>query len=66
MQVEEGSVVVTAGGVKLEEGVDYIVNYGTGKVSIINEGILISGTPLQISVRAIPLACNNELWLEPI
>ncbi len=52
MQVEEGSVVVTAGGVKLEEGVDYIVNYGMGKVSIINEGILISGTPLRISVES--------------
>ena len=52
MQVEEGSVVVTAGGVKLEEGTDYIVNYGMGKVSIINEGILMSGTPIRISVES--------------
>ena len=52
MQVEEGSVVVTAGGVKLEEGTDYIVNYGMGKISIINEGILMSGTPIRISVES--------------
>ena len=52
MSVEEGSVVVTAGGVKLQEGVDYIVNYGMGKVSIINEGILMSGTPIKISVES--------------
>jgi cell surface protein SprA len=52
LSVEEGSVIVTAGGVKLEEGSDYTVNYGMGKVTIINEGILMSGTPIRISVES--------------
>jgi len=32
----KGSVVVTANGVKLQENVDYIIDYATGSVSIIN------------------------------
>ena len=52
LSVEEGSVVVTAGGVKLEEGSDYTVNYGMGKVNIINDGILLSGTPIRIAVES--------------
>lgn len=52
LSVEEGSVVVTAGGVRLEEGTDYTVNYGMGKVTIINDGILLSGTPIRIAVES--------------
>ena len=52
LSVEEGSVVVTAGGVRLEEGSDYTVNYGMGKVTIINDGILLSGTPIRIAVES--------------
>lgn len=43
------SVKVTAGGVTLTENVDYTVNYDMGVVTIINQGILASGTPIQIS-----------------
>ena len=50
--IEQGSVVVTAGGLRLEEGQDFTVNYSMGKVNIINDGILMSGTPIRISVES--------------
>ena len=50
--IEQGSVVVTAGGLRLEEGKDFTVNYSMGKVNIINDGILLSGTPIRISVES--------------
>lgn len=49
--VAQGSVKVTAGGVTLTENVDYTVNYSMGTVSIINQGVLNSGTPVSISVE---------------
>ncbi len=51
MNVPEGSVKVTAGGITLTENVDYTVNYSMGTVSIINEGVLKSGTPISISLE---------------
>ncbi|MCQ2285914.1 MAG: cell surface protein SprA [Bacteroidales bacterium] len=51
MNVPEGSVKVTAGGITLTENVDYTVNYSMGTVSITNEGILKSGTPINISLE---------------
>ena len=47
--VAEGSVKVTAGGITLQENVDYTVNYDMGTVSIINQGYLNSGTPINIT-----------------
>lgn len=49
LNVPEGSVVVTAGGRTLVENVDYTVDYTLGRVKIINEGILSSNTPINIS-----------------
>jgi cell surface protein SprA len=49
--IPEGSVVVNAGGMRLTENVDYTVNYSMGRVTITNEGILRSGTPISISVE---------------
>ncbi|MDZ7848825.1 MAG: cell surface protein SprA [Owenweeksia sp.] len=46
--IPEGSVTVTAGGVQLTENVDYTVDYNLGKVKIINDGILNSGTPVKV------------------
>jgi len=43
------AVKVTAGGVTLTENVDYTVNYDMGVVTIINQSILASGTPIQIT-----------------
>ncbi len=53
--VPQGSVRVTAGGVPLVEGVDFTVDYMMGTVKIINEGILNSGTPINIKLE------NNTL-----
>lgn len=47
--VPEGSVRVTAGGVVLQEGADYEVDYSLGRLRIINESYLQQGTPLNVS-----------------
>ncbi len=52
MNVPQGSVKVTAGGVVLTENVDYTVDYTLGRVKIINEGILNSGTPINVSLES--------------
>jgi cell surface protein SprA len=52
MNVPQGSVKVTAGGIQLTENVDYTVDYTLGRVKIINEGILNSGSPIQITLES--------------
>jgi cell surface protein SprA len=47
--IPEGSVVVTAGGRKLDEGIDYELDRGVGKVRILNDAILASGSNISIS-----------------
>ncbi|OFY50107.1 MAG: cell surface protein SprA [Bacteroidetes bacterium GWF2_49_14] len=49
--IPQGSVVVTAGGMKLTEGADYMVDYTMGTVKIINQGLLESGTAIKISLE---------------
>ncbi|MCX6235502.1 MAG: cell surface protein SprA [Bacteroidetes bacterium] len=56
INVPQGSVRVTAGGVPLTENIDYTVDYTLGRVRIINEGILNSGTPINISLE------NNSMF----
>ncbi len=56
MNIPQGSVTVTAGGVPLTENQDYTVDYQLGRVKIINEGILNSGAPIKISTE------NNSLF----
>ena len=51
MNIPQGSVIVTAGGLKLVENVDYTVDYTLGRVKIINSGLLESGTPIQVSLE---------------
>lgn len=46
-RIEPGSVTVTAGGRKLTENSDYTVDYSTGTVTILDESLLASGTPIQ-------------------
>ena len=50
--IPQGSVVVNAGGMRLTENVDFTVNYSMGTVTITNEGVLRSGTPISISVES--------------
>jgi cell surface protein SprA len=47
--VPQGSVVVTAGGQTLKENVDYVVDYNLGTVQIINQSIINSGVPVNVS-----------------
>ncbi|MCS6917264.1 MAG: cell surface protein SprA [Chitinophagales bacterium] len=47
--VPQGSVSVTAGGQKLTENVDYTVDYNLGRVRIINQSLLNSGIPINVS-----------------
>ncbi len=56
MNVPPGSVTVTAGGVPLQENVDYTVDYTMGQITILNQGILNSGTPIHVSLE------NNSLF----
>jgi cell surface protein SprA len=51
MNVPQGSVKVTAGSIVLVENTDYTVDYTLGRVKIINEGILNSGTPINIALE---------------
>lgn len=52
VNIPQGSVSVTAGGVKLVENQDYTVDYNLGRVKILNQGILESGTPINISLES--------------
>ncbi|NVK27533.1 MAG: cell surface protein SprA [Flavobacteriia bacterium] len=54
--IPQGSVTVSAGGAKLTEGQDYTVDYNLGQVRIINESILNSGVPINVSFE------NNSLF----
>ena len=50
--VPQGSVVVTAGGVTLTEGVDYSVDYNAGEVTILNQSIIDAGTSVNVSLES--------------
>ena len=52
LNVPEGSVTVTAGGVRLEENRDYTVDYNLGRVRIINDGLLESGQTIRVSLES--------------
>ncbi|MFN7045554.1 MAG: cell surface protein SprA [Flavobacterium sp.] len=52
--VPQGSVVVTAGGRVLVEGIDYTVNYQMGKVQILDPSL--ATTPIEVSVE------NNSVF----
>ena len=50
--VPQGSVVVTAGGVTLQEGSDYSVDYSAGEVTILNQSIIDAGTSVSVSLES--------------
>lgn len=52
MNIPQGSVVVTVGGLKLAENIDYTVDYALGRVKIINQAYLESGTPINVSLES--------------
>lgn len=52
MNIPQGSVVVTAGGVTLTENTDYTVDYSLGRVTIINQNIIDAGTNVTASYES--------------
>ncbi|MBK7966633.1 MAG: cell surface protein SprA [Bacteroidetes bacterium] len=52
INIPQGSVKVTAGGAPLTENVDYTVDYNLGRVKIINQSILNSGTAINIALES--------------
>ena len=52
INVPQGSVTVSAGGVKLVENIDYTVDYNLGRVKILNQGLLEAQTPIRISLES--------------
>ena len=50
--VPQGSVRVTAGGVELNEGSDYTVDYSAGEVTIINQSIIDAQTPVSATYES--------------
>ena len=52
VNVPQGSVVVTAGGVTLSEGSDYSVDYNAGEVTILNQSIIDARTPVNVSLES--------------
>ena len=52
VNVPQGSVVVTAGGVTLQEGSDYSVDYSAGEVTILNQSIIDAGTNVNVSLES--------------
>ncbi|MDE6198930.1 MAG: cell surface protein SprA, partial [Muribaculaceae bacterium] len=51
MNVPRGSVIVTAGGVRLTENSDYTVDYSMGIVTITNQSIIDSGQNISVTLE---------------
>ena len=52
INIPKNSVKVTSGGVELQEGTDYTVDYTLGRVKILNEQLLNSGQNIQVSAES--------------
>ena len=52
INIPRGSVIVTAGGVILEENTDYTVDYSMGTVTIINQSIIDAGTSINVQLES--------------
>ncbi|MBE9663466.1 cell surface protein SprA [Mucilaginibacter myungsuensis] len=54
--IPQGSVIVAAGALRLQEGIDYTMDYSSGQLTVLNSSILQSGQPITIKIE------NNELF----
>ena len=52
LNIPKGSVKITAGGIQLQENIDYTVDYNLGRVKIINQGLLESQTPIKVQLES--------------
>ncbi len=55
LNISPGSVIVQAGNIPLTEGVDYTIDYNSGRLVIINDAILQSGKQVSISFEKADL-----------
>ena len=53
LHLTRGSIKVMAGGMQLQEGVDFMVDYEIGRLRILNEALLLSGTAIKVSIEDI-------------
>jgi len=58
--IPEGSVRVTSGAQQMIEGVDYEIDYGIGRVRILNDALLNSGVPINVSFEDNALFGLNQ------
>ena len=56
INIPPGSVQVYAGGIPLQEGADFTVDYDIGRIHILNDALLQSGQAIRIKLE------NNELF----
>lgn len=49
--IRPGSVRVMVGGMRLEEGKDFYINYELGTLRVINEAMVMGGTPITVSME---------------
>jgi cell surface protein SprA len=61
--IPQGSVKLTANGVALAEGVDYIVDYSAGIVTIINQSLLDSDAAIQTTLEDRALGMQRKTLL---
>jgi cell surface protein SprA len=54
--IPQGSVVVNAGSLQLQEGTDFSMDYNSGRITILNQSLLQSGQPITVKIE------NNELF----
>jgi cell surface protein SprA len=47
--IPRGSVQVYAGGQRLQENVDYVIDYNIGRLTILNQSYVQPGTPIRVS-----------------
>lgn len=52
MNIPQGSVQVTAGGITLTENSDYTVDYTLGVVTILNQSIIDAGTAISVNLES--------------
>ena len=50
--IPQGSVKVTSGGMEMVEGQDFLVDYMAGRVTILNQSLLSSGSPIKVTLES--------------
>lgn len=51
LNLRAGGISVLSGGIRLQEGTDYMVDYQVGTLRILNEALVLSGQPITVSLE---------------